>query len=123
MFRFVNLFFIGLVLNPFLEAADLEKPADGLSITRPASSSGPLDNPLKGYCLYTTAGKIHRPYSMVFQYVSWKELEPVEGRYAFEGWEKRKWSHPRASGKHVVLRVYVDYPSKSSGVPDWLRAK
>jgi len=123
MFRFVNLFFIGLVLNPFLEAADLEKPADGLSITRPASSSGPLDNPLKGYCLYTTAGKIHRPYSMVFQYVSWKELEPVEGRYAFEDWEKRKWSHPRASGKHVVLRVYVDYPSKSSGLPDWLRAK
>ena len=77
MFWFVNLFFIGLVLNPFLEAADLEKPTGGLSVTRPTPSPGPLDNPLKGYCLYTTAGKIHRPYSMVFQYVSWKELESV----------------------------------------------
>jgi len=123
MFRFFKLFFIGLLLVPFLESADLKKPAGGPVVTRPASSPGPLDNPLKGYCLYTNAGEIHRPYSMVFQYVSWKELEPVEGRYAFEDWEKRKWPHPRASGKHVVLRVYVDYPGKSSGLPDWLRAK
>ncbi len=123
MFRFAKLPFIALVLVPFLDAADLIRPAGEFLIIKPTPSPGPLDNPLKGYCLYTTAGKIHRPYSMVFQYASWKELEPLEGRYAFEDWEKRKWSHPRASGKHVVFRVYVDYPGKPLGLPDWLRAK
>ncbi len=103
---------MGLLLVPILKSADLEKPDVRLVVTRPASAPGPLDNPLKGYCLYTNAGEIHRPYSMIFQYVSWKELEPIEGRYAFEDWEKKKWSHPRANGKHVVLRVYVDYPKK-----------
>jgi len=123
MLPYSKIFLVGLLLVPFLESANFEKADGGLAIVRPASALGPLDNPLKGYCLYTNAGKIHRPYSMVFQYVSWKELEPVEGRYAFEAWEKKKWSHPRANGKHVVLRIYVDYPSKSSGLPDWLRAK
>jgi len=123
MFLFFRVFLVGLLLATFLEAAGLKKLDIELVITRPASSPGPLDNPLKGYCLYTNAGKIHRPYSMVFQYVSWKELEPIEGMYAFEAWERKKWAHPRAIGKHVVLRVYVDYPTKSSGLPDWLRAK
>jgi len=108
----------GLILNSVWFAAE----AAPLTVYRPPVALGPLDNPLKGYCLYTNAGEIHRPYSMVFQYVSWKELEPIEGKYAFEAWEK-KWAHPRAMGKHVVLRVYVDYPSKPSGLPDWLRNK
>ncbi|HCU87516.1 MAG TPA: hypothetical protein DGP39_08300, partial [Verrucomicrobiales bacterium] len=95
----------GLILNSVWFAAE----AAPLTVYRPPVALGPLDNPLKGYCLYTNAGEIHRPYSMVFQYVSWKELEPIEGKYAFEAWEK-KWVHPRAMGKHVVLRVYVDYP-------------
>ena len=123
MFPFFRVFLAGLLLGFLLKAAGSDKLDTGLLVARPIAALGPLDNPLKGYCLYTNAGKIHRPYSMVFQYVSWKELEPVEGRYAFEAWERKKWLHPRATGKHVVLRVYVDYPTKISGLPDWLRAK
>ncbi|MDE0821368.1 MAG: DUF4832 domain-containing protein [Opitutales bacterium] len=95
----------------------------GVVVIRPELSTGPLDNPLKGYCVYTDAGRIYRPYSMVFLYVSWKELEPTEGQYAFDEWEKAAWAHKAAVGKHVVLRVYADYPGKSSGVPDWLLKK
>lgn len=58
---------------------------------------------------------------MVFLYLPWKELEPEEGRYAFDRWERLAWSAPEAVGKHVVFRVYVDYPSKPSGLPDWLK--
>jgi len=123
MFPFSRVFLVGLLLGPLLKAAGSDKLDTGLLVARPIAALGPLDNPLKGYCLYTNAGKIHRPYSMVFQYVSWKELEPVEGRYAFDAWERKKWAHPRAIGKHVVLRVYVDYPTKISGLPDWMRAK
>jgi hypothetical protein len=79
--------------------------------------------PLKGWAPYTTAGKIHQPYSMVFLYASWKELEPVEGQFEFEKWEKEDWAHPQAKGKHVIFRVYLDYPTKESGIPSWLLEK
>ena len=95
----------------------------GEVVVRPKAAPGPLDNPLKGYCVYTNAGKIHRPYSMVFLYVPWKKLEPVEGRYAFEEWEREAWGHKAATGKHVVLRVYADYPKKPSAMPEWLLQK
>ena len=28
---------------------------------------------------------------------------------------------PQAKGKHVVLRIFIDYPSKPSGLPAWLK--
>ena len=80
MFPFFRVFLAGLLLGFLLKAVGSDKLDTGLLVARPIAALGPLDNPLKGYCLYTNAGKIHRPYSMVFQYVSWKELEPVEGR-------------------------------------------
>jgi hypothetical protein len=95
-------------------------PGDEIVVV-PEPAPGPLDNPLKGWCPYADAGPIRQPYSMVFLYASWKDLEPVEGRYAFDRWEATAWSVPKAEGKHVVLRVYIDYPSKPSGLPDWLK--
>lgn len=89
-------------------------------VVRPQPKAGPLDNPVKGWCPYTNAGEIHQPYSMVFQYTSWRELEPVQGKFQFEEWEK-SWAVPAAEGKHIVFRVYVDYPSLPSGLPTWLR--
>lgn len=89
-------------------------------VIRPRPAAGPLDNPLKGWCPYTNAGKIHQPYSMVFQYISWRELEPVENDFRFEEWEK-SWNVESAKDKHIIFRVYIDYPSKPSGLPDWLR--
>jgi hypothetical protein len=86
------------------------------------AAPGPLDNPLKGWCTYT-GGTIHQPYSMVFRYVSWRELELREGDYRFAEWEAKTWGEPQANGKHVVLRVYADYPSQPLGLPDWLREK
>ena len=87
----------------------------------PEPAPGPLDNPLKGWCPYTDANPIRMPYSMVFLYAPWKELEPEEGHFAFDKWERTAWSVPEARGKHVVLRIHIDYPSKPSGLPDWLK--
>lgn len=89
-------------------------------VVRPAPAPGPLDNPLKGWCTYTDAGTIDQPYSIVFLYVPWRELEPERGRFAFDAWERRAWNVPAARGKHVVFRVYVDYPGKATGLPAWL---
>lgn len=89
-------------------------------VVRPQAMAGRLDNPLKGWCPYTNAGKIHQPYSMVFQYVSWRELEPIENDYRFEEWENT-WDCELGKDKHVIFRVFIDYPKKASGLPDWLR--
>jgi len=89
-------------------------------VVRPLPAEGPLDNPLKGWCPYTDAGPIHQPYTMAFQYVAWRELEPAEGAFRFAEWEK-SWDSPAGRDKHIVFRVYVDYPRKPSGLPDWLR--
>lgn len=89
-------------------------------VVKPAYQPGPLDNPLKGWCPYTDAGPIYQPYSMVFQYISWRDLEPTEGEYQFEKWEK-SWDSPLGKNKHIIFRVFIDYPSQPSGLPDWLR--
>ena len=101
----------------------LAGPPAGEVVVRPAPAPGPLDNPLKGWCPYVNAGPIRQPYSMVFLYAPWKDLEPEEGRYDFERWEAKSWSEPAARGKHVVFRVFVDYPGRPSGLPDWLKAQ
>lgn len=91
------------------------------SVVRPKVVAGPLDNPLKGWCPFTDAGEITLPYSMVFFPVAWNELEPAEGKYAFQEWENRTWQIERAKGKHVVFRIYADMPNRPSGFPQWLR--
>jgi len=103
--------------------ASAQTPAASPVIIRPAPAPGPLANPLKGWCPYTDAGPITQPYSMVYHYVSWKELEPTPGRYDFDGWERQAWNIPQGQGKHIVFRVYVDYPGKPSGLPDWLKGQ
>ncbi|MFP6900436.1 MAG: DUF4832 domain-containing protein [Opitutales bacterium] len=122
MSRIVSIVVLCLFLTGGVLAAR-EVLDSGTVVLRPKAAPGPLDNPLKGYCVYTDAGKIRRPYSMVFLSVPWKKLEPTEGRYAFEEWEKEAWGHKAAAGKHVVLRVYADYPKKPPAMPDWLPAK
>lgn len=102
-----------------LLATALSLHADDV-VVRPPPGPGPLDNPLKGWCPYTDAGEIRQPYSMVFLYVPWSELEPRQGEYQFDSWEKT-WDVDAARGRHVIFRVYVDYPSLASGLPQWLR--
>lgn len=92
-------------------------------VVRPRAADRPLDNPLKGWCPYTDAGDIQLPYSMVFFPVAWNEIEPREGRYAFEEWEKKAWGVEKARGKHVVFRVYADMPGRPTGIPKWLLDK
>ncbi len=103
--------------------AMLARPAAALEpvVVRPQPGPGPLANPLKGWCPYVNAGPIRLPYSMVYHYVSWRELEPTAGQYQFEEWERRAWNVPVGQGKHVVFRVYIDYPGRPSGLPDWLK--
>ena len=104
-FRVPVLFGLSVLCCNFLVGQDV---VTGVLLPKAITS----DQPLKGWAPYTTTGEIHQPYSMVFFYASWKELEPIEGQYEFEKWEKETWTHPRANGKHVIFRIYMDYPNK-----------
>ncbi|MBS1726393.1 MAG: DUF4832 domain-containing protein [Armatimonadetes bacterium] len=82
---------------------------------------GPIVNPLKGWAPYVGEGsQIQQPYSMVYFNVKWNELEPRDGVYKFNEWEKKTWDIPAAKGKLVVFRVSMDYPTEKTGVPQWL---
>lgn len=97
--------------------------APAMQVVNLPAGPGPLDNPLKGWGTYADAGPIRQPYSMVYFYVPWKQLEPTPGHYEFAAWEKKVWDAKAARGKHVIFRVYLDYPGQPTGVPDWLIAE
>ncbi len=87
-------------------------------------SPGPLNNPLKGWVPFADEGtNLNQPYSAVYFNVSWRELEPIQGKYDFKKWESQKWSLAAAKDKHIVFRVYLDYPGTPTGVPQWLLDK
>lgn len=119
MLRYRNLKTLWL-LALFFAATSSCLHADDV-VVNPSPAPGPLDNPLKGWCPYTNAGEIDQPYSMVFLYAPWKELEPNPGDFRFDAWEK-SWDVDAAKGKHIIFRIYIDYPSLPSGLPTWLRA-
>lgn len=112
---------LALLLPLLRSSANHGYGAEPTVMVTPKPALGSISNPLKGWCPYPNSGVIHQPYSMSFHYVSWKELEPTEGGFAFEQWEKDAWEQDGARGKHVVFRVYIDYPGRASGLPDWLK--
>ncbi len=82
---------------------------------------GPLDNPLKGFASYCFPdAPLNCPVSMAYEYGSFKQLEPEEGHFTFDEWEKNTWDKPPAAGKRMVLRIFLDYPHEPVGVPQWL---
>lgn len=61
--------------------------------------------------------------SLLFLSLTWRDLEPEEGRYCFEGWERRlNFSRLRQGGQRLVFRLVLDYPAfkGSPALPDWL---
>lgn len=116
-------FRLALLVCLFCSLAATTVAAPPETVVRPKVGVGPLDNPLKGWCPFAEAGEITLPYSMVYFNVSWSELEPQDGKFAFEEWEQRVWNTERAKGKHIVFRVIADTPRRQSELPKWLRDK
>jgi hypothetical protein len=83
-------------------------------------TEGAYKNPLKGFNSgwwndfdYATVG---------FQYLSWKEFEPLNGGFDFDAVEA-VLDRPGTKGKHFILRLYCDWfgESKDSNAgPKWL---
>jgi hypothetical protein len=82
-------------------------------------------NPLMGWAVDATRDP-DRPgpnHSLVYATLTWRELEPRQGEYDFEAFEKKNhldtwW----AMGKRLVLRFVMDVPGPRDhiDIPDWL---
>ena len=83
-----------------------------------------LVNPLIGNAVWASeTGERPVPFSLVYANVTWRELEPEEGRFAFEEIEeKNHFARWRSEGKRLILRLVADLPSRSPhcDLPDWL---
>lgn len=78
-------------------------------------------NPMKGWVVWGEDPiPLPQPCTLFFSYRSWRDLEPVEGQYRFEAWESDVWDYWVRRGMKAVFRVYLDYPGRPLGVPQWL---
>ena len=103
----------------FLAALALATPPSQ-NWTNFPSGPVPVENPLKGYAAFNDAAEHLSGYaSMAFVYSPWSDLEPVAGQFRFDRLDALM-EHPLAKSKPVVLRIYLDYPTRPSGVPKWL---
>ena len=80
---------------------------------------GPDKNPLKGF---NSGWWNNYEYASVgFQYLKWKDFEPVNDVFDFNYLEKVT-SRPGTSERHLILRLYCDWygEDEASDGPDWL---
>lgn len=83
-----------------------------------------LTNPGVGFAPWAKASStINLNTKLVYVDMSWREIEPIKGRYDFESFEKKNnLNIYKKQGRKVVFRLYLDYPSKhrEMNIPDWL---
>lgn len=86
-------------------------------------TSARTDNPLKGFLPFTEAdhdrAKANFPYTMEWLYLPLKAVVKGEKSYDWSEFNS-KLDAIAGRGNQVALRFYLDYPTKETGVPDYL---
>lgn len=97
---------------------DPRLPAAEPVVFRPSYAPGPADNPLKGFVPYAGQGR-RFPHSLEFNYLSLASM--MTGPTNFNWAPLEQLLDDIASrGCQSVFRVYMEYPRKPSGVPEYL---
>lgn len=82
-----------------------------------------VGNPLMGYAPGAERAKVSDDVQLVYMDITWRELEPEKGVFAFEEIvRENRLEEWREAGRHVVLRFLCDYPGRERhmDIPDWL---
>ena len=87
-------------------------------VFRPAYAPAPADNPLKGFVPYAGRGRDF-PHSLEFNYLSLASMMTGPTNFNWTPLE-RLLDGIAARGCQSVFRIYLEYPGKPSGVPDYL---
>ena len=83
-------------------------------------------NPLMGYARNAWYNDVSEDISLLYVDITWAELEPEEGVYAWETIEeKNQFARWKKEGKHLVLRFICDIPGNTEhmDIPEWLYEK
>lgn len=84
---------------------------------KPAAS--PVDNPLKGLVPYARPYPDRFPHSMEFGYLALSDLMRAEDEFDWQPLETLL-DDIASRGNQAVIRVYVEYPGKNKGIPEYL---
>ncbi|MBC7790374.1 MAG: DUF4832 domain-containing protein, partial [Anaerolineae bacterium] len=87
-------------------------------IFRPAYAPAPADNPLKGFVPYAGQGRTF-PHSLEFDYLSLASIMTGPTNFNWAPME-RLLDGIASRGCQSVFRIYMEYPRKPSGVPEYL---
>ena len=79
----------------------------------------PPDNPLKGLVPYAQAEHARFPHSLEFDYVALAAVMKGPDRFDWTALETLLNS-VASRGHHTIFRVWVEYPGKTGGIPDFL---
>src|SRR5258708_2777818 len=87
----------------------------------------PADNPLKGFMpFYDAYGSMNAPiandfpHSMEYFYIPLRDLMSGPYSFTFETGMEPQLQSIASRGDQAVLRVYLDYPTRTSGIPQFL---
>jgi hypothetical protein len=84
-------------------------------------SKAPVDNPLKGFMPYMNQGLTNKfPYSMEWFYLMLSDIMDGANSFTFDKSLEVKLAKTASHGKQAVFRIYLDYPNKGHGVPEFL---
>ncbi len=89
-------------------------------VFRPAYAPAPADNPLKGFVPYAGQGGKF-PHSLEFGYLSLASMMTGPTNFNWSPME-RLLDGIAARGCQSVFRIYLEFPRKPSGVPEYLVA-
>ena len=103
-----------LLLGSRAADAQLAKPI----VFRPAYAPAPADNPLKGFVPYAGQGRTF-PHSLEFNYLSLASIMTGPTNFNWIPIE-RLLDGVASRGCQGVFRIYMEYPGKPSGVPEYL---
>jgi hypothetical protein len=83
-------------------------------------SPAPVDNPLKGLVPYQADVRDKFPHSLEFHYLPYSAL--VKGYEEFDWTPLERMLDDIASrGHQAIFRIYLEYPGRPSGIPQFLR--
>ncbi len=126
-----KLILIGLIIVQAVLFTLKDRPAQGMD--SPSEWTGmdyapaPADNPLKGFMpFYDAYGSRNAPiasdfpHSMEWFYVPLRNLMNGPENFTFETGMEPQLQSIASRGHQAVLRVYLDYPTHPSGIPQFL---
>jgi len=95
-------------------------PAQAQEFHPLAYAPAPVDNPLKGFVPYDNdAHAANFPHSLDWFYIPLSDLMPAAKTFDWEPMEKHL-DAIAVRGHQAVMRVYLDYPGKTPGIPKFL---